>query len=272
MEDNFNDNYLDPSKWVSLVISSGNARERNGRIEFYAPTHYTGGGIKSAKSHDVSNGRVKAKLFSDGYVISCISIVPHDKEFLVEKSVGYTIGIWQSGLHHLFIYRNGKTVFYSIDPLRGNPEDIEIALDGDTIRFYEAGMEVYSESYGTYTKNVNIYLWGVSWYLNKSGTSWADDFSIVKEAPASLSFASIASDRPFYDVGEIVRIAFMAMNEGSVPGRFRVDFYDGDTGALLASFDAPRSVPPGGESDPFVVDVGAMPEKAIWNIRCELTP
>jgi len=271
MEDNFNDNYLDRRKWVSFPISGGKAEELNGRIEFHAPTNHAGGGIRTAEPQDISNLHIKAKLYSGGYVISCISIIPSTDPFYGPSyNTGYDIGIWELGGTKLFVY-SGKDTVYRKRSLKANPENIEIFLDGDTIRFLEDGTEVYSETYKPPSKLCNIYLWGISWYVGVSGTSWADDFSTVKEAPASFSFASIASDKPSYDVGETVRIAFVAGNMGAGSGVFTVEFYDEDTGALLASFEGPLFVPPGGESNPFAVNIGAMPTED-WIIRCKITP
>jgi len=93
----------------------------------------------------------------------------------------------------------------------------------------------------------------------------------VSVPPADFGFVSATTDKPSYDVGETVWIAFVAGNVGGGSGVFTVEFYDDDTGVLLASFEGPLFVPPGGESDPFAVNVGAMPAKD-WNIRCEITP
>jgi hypothetical protein len=186
LQDSFSDSYLDRNKWESFAIASpygsGKATERNGRIEFYSPTTYAGSGIKSVNSYDLKNTKLRAKLFSDGYVVAFISIVPYDEEFLASKSKGYSLGIWQLGADKLFVYKNGSTVYRKLT-MEGNPEEIEIAVDGGKIRFYEAGNEVYVDDY-PYTKNMKIYLWGISWYLNASGTSWADDLQLVKEAPS----------------------------------------------------------------------------------------
>jgi len=108
-------------------------------------------------------------------------------------------------------------------------------------------------------------------YDATSSISKTISLGAVPPPPADFGFVSATTDKPSYDVGETVWIAFVAGNVGGGSGVFTVEFYDDDTGALLASFEGPLSVSPGGESDPFAVDIGAMPAKA-WIIRCEITP
>ena len=213
LQDDFNDKILDQSKWSTFSISGGKASEKNGRIEFYSPTNHTGGGIRSVNSYDLTDAKLRAKLFSDGYIVAFISIVPYDKAFYAYESEGYSIGIWELGNTKLFIYKNGNTVFRKTT-LRGNPEEIEIALDGDTIRFYENGLEVYADTYETYTKNMNIYLWGISWYLNASGTSWADN--LIVEAPGPPPSLTLVVNKTAGYIGDTFTFSgFYRDGEGS---------------------------------------------------------
>jgi len=199
ISDNFDDNILDTNLWETFIGKSEypgtpKAVEMGGKITFYCPTRSLAG-IHTVKPVDLSNGHVKAQLYSDGLVTCFISILPSTEPFQgASYNKGYDIGIWEEGGTKLFIY-SGEDTVYRKRTLTANPETIEIVLDGDTIRFLEEGVAVYSETYKPPSKLCNVYLWGHHWYTSGSGTSWADDFEVytLEEAvgiPTTLTISA----------------------------------------------------------------------------------
>jgi len=182
--DNFNDNVLDKKLWttfhgMSIYPGTAKAYERNKRIELYCGATRSLAGIHTENPVDISNGRIKARLYSGGYVTCFITILPSTEAFYgASYNKGYDIGIWERGGDKLFIY-SGRGTVYRQRTLKANPETIEIVLDGETIRFLEGGSEVYAETYKPPSKICNIYLWAHHWWYQGSGSSWADDFLFV---------------------------------------------------------------------------------------------
>ena len=182
--DNFNDNEVDRKLWAtisgkSIYPGTPKAYERNKRIVFDCAATRSIAGIHTVKPVDISNGRIKANLYSGGIVTCFISILPSTDPFQgASYNTGYDIGIWEDGGTKLFVYSGSETV-YRQRTLKANPEIIEIVIDGDIIRFLEGGSEVYAETYKPPSKLCNIYLWAHHWWYQGSGSSWADDFLFV---------------------------------------------------------------------------------------------
>ena len=183
--DNFNDNSLDKKTWETFkgwpAFYEGRAEiyERRKRIEFYSSNTGYLAGVYTVEPVDLSDSAVKATLYSDDWVISALSILPHDTPFYgASYNKGYDVVVWELGIDKFIIY-TGPKISYRKGTLRGNPDRVEVLIEGDTISFHEGGVEVYRETYKPGTKLCNIYLWGQSWYHFKGGTSWADDLIVV---------------------------------------------------------------------------------------------
>lgn len=183
--DNFNDNSFDLRNWQMFAGSPGfyvgrsETKEENRQLKFISTnTGYLAGACTKTPI-DVSNSKIKVKLYSGGWVVCFLSILPSNTPFYgANYNKGYDVGIWQNGIHKFIIY-SGSNVPYTKGTLRGNPETIEVIIEDDVIRFLEEGFEVYTEAYKPASKLCNIYLWGQSWYHFRGGVSWADDFLLV---------------------------------------------------------------------------------------------
>ena len=180
--DNFDDGNLDGSVWraftgtPSFFVGTAEAYEGDGRINFKCTNTGYLAGIYTKRPIDISDSNISVKLFSDGWVVCAITILPQDEHFNgAGYNKGYDLVVWENGIDKLTIY-SGTDRVLCMDSIKGNPDEIKITLDGDEIIFYEFDEEVYREPYKLPTKLCDIYLWGQSWYLFASGTSWADDF------------------------------------------------------------------------------------------------
>lgn len=74
-----------------------------------------------------------------------------------------------------------------------------------------------------------------------------------------------------YAVGESVQIDFGYKNEGGVAARATITVVDADTGATVWTYEMP-STNPGDTALASGTTVGKMPDKAVWNLRCDISP
>lgn len=183
--DNFDDNKFDRKTWETLAGAPAyyegrsEIREEERKLKFVSTNTGYLAGAYTKSPIDVSESRIKVKLYSGGWVVCFLSILPSNTVFYgASHNKGYDVGIWENGIDKFMVYSERKNV-YSKGTLRGNPETIEVALEGDTIRFLEDDQEVYRETYKPASKLCNIYLWGQSWYHMRGGTSWADDLLLI---------------------------------------------------------------------------------------------
>ena len=183
--DNFNDNKLDGRTWLTFAGSpafyEGRAetREEDRRLKFICTNTGYLAGVYTRDPVNISESHIRTRLYSGGWVVCFLTILPSTMAFRgASYNNGYDIGIWERGDDKLTIY-SGRNIVYRKGTIRGNPENIEVIVEDDVIRFLEEGQEVYRESYKPTSKLCNIYLWGQSWYHMRGGTSWADDFLLV---------------------------------------------------------------------------------------------
>ena len=182
--DNFNDNELDKKIWDTFsgtpayYVGQAKTTEKNKRLEFLCSNTGYLAGVYTKSPIDLSDSRIRVRLYSDGFVVCALTILPSTEPFYgASYNKGYDVMIWRDGLDKFIVY-SGKLAFTK-DTIRGNPETIEVVIEGDTIKFLEEGVQVYSEKYKPASKLCNIRLWGQSWYHFRGGTSWVDDFLVV---------------------------------------------------------------------------------------------
>jgi len=183
--DNFNDGVLDKKIWETFkgwpayYVGKAEIREQDGVVKFVSTNTGYLAGIYTKDPVDISDGHIRAKLYTGGWVVCALTILPSTEPFYsAGYNRGYDVVVWQNGIDKFIVYSGTRTV-YKKGTLRANPETVEVILEGNTIKFLEEGTEVYRETYKPASKLCNIYLWGQSWYHFRGGTSWADDLIMV---------------------------------------------------------------------------------------------
>jgi len=179
--DDYDDEKLDRRIWEvfkgtpAYYIGKAEVREEDGFIKFISTNTGYLAGIKTISPVDISKGRISVRMRTGGWVVCALTILPSTEGFYgASYNKGYDVVIWEYGLHKFVIY-SGPDIAYVKGTLRANPDNIEVILEDETIRFIEEGVEVYSETYKPPSKLCNIYLWGQSWYHLRGGTSWVDN-------------------------------------------------------------------------------------------------
>jgi len=185
--DNFDDNSLDRRTWQpfagspAFYVGKSETTEEEGKLKFISTNTGYLAGVSTKDPVNIAESSIKAKLYSGGWVVCFLSILPSNTPFYgASYNKGYDVGIWENGINKFIIY-SGRSVPYSKGTLRSNPETIEVVVEDDVIMFLEEGHEVYRETYKPASKLCNIYLWGQSWYHFRGGMSWADDLLVVSE-------------------------------------------------------------------------------------------
>jgi len=194
--DNFEDGVISKEIWRTFSTAGpekGESRiyESDGKLNIYCKGMGHGRGVYTPEAISIDGATIRARLYTDGYLMTGISLTPSDEAWYGPAySPGYDLCLWEKGIQKVLVYsgyREGKKKGVPYSPsktlreLPSNPATIEMLQIGEGISFLINGELIHHEEYQPPTKICNIRLWAICFYKGAEGTSWIDNFTFIRE-------------------------------------------------------------------------------------------
>ncbi|RLI43541.1 hypothetical protein DRO59_00565 [Candidatus Bathyarchaeota archaeon] len=155
LEDDFNDNSIDPAKWVAVPGIDGTVVETNQRLEI-TRTAEGDSYLESAELHNISKATVKVDVVKRDTNIEAWLLLNVEGE----TDNGYRMSKTPDGNLVIHRYVGGVETNLFTGAYEGSTGEFKVVIDNGTISFYENGVLKFSEDYYFASKNVKFWLRG----------------------------------------------------------------------------------------------------------------